>query len=203
MRMSLIFLAKKVLGYVRFHSWQAETYVVFRFPDSVGSDPEQEVPAFYRIIGINGCADPGDVVPGGALPSSCEAFVAHGDDGVVVLSGGRAIGWAWVRRGPYIEPSGPGRVGIGAGVEVIRYFEVLPEARGLGIGGLVLCELTRRLHIRGRRNVAALVSAGNDASLAAFSRLGYRRTGRLRAIRSFGHAPVRKLSAHRIFRPLR
>lgn len=54
---------------------------------------------------------------------------------------------------------------------------VLPQFRGLGIGAMLLSEMTRRAHDAGHANVALIVDEDNPSAEKLYTRLGFRRVG--------------------------
>jgi ribosomal protein S18 acetylase RimI-like enzyme len=54
---------------------------------------------------------------------------------------------------------------------------VLPQFRGLGIGAMLLSEMTRRAHEAGHQHVALIVDEDNPSAEKLYTRLGFRRAG--------------------------
>jgi ribosomal protein S18 acetylase RimI-like enzyme len=54
---------------------------------------------------------------------------------------------------------------------------VLPQFRGLGIGAMLLCEMTRMAHENGHEHVALIVDEDNPSAEKLYTRLGFRRVG--------------------------
>lgn len=76
----------------------------------------------------------------------------------------RAVGWISAHR----PPSDPGQI-------FVWQVAVHPDARGIGLGGLMLDELIARPAVRGATHLAATVTRDNDASWALFGGFARRR----------------------------
>lgn len=64
-----------------------------------------------------------------------------------------------------------------------------PEARGRGVGGVLLDALLERIRRTDARNVVAVIEAGNTASLRLHERRGFTEAGRMPAVgEKFGRA---------------
>lgn len=184
-------LVRKVLGASLRAIWKRERYVVYVIP----SDLLLPYPAIHlTFAGVNELVESEDRARP-RLSSRYESFVEDGDSGLLAFKDGALVGWAWTRRTPYEEPLGCGRVRYSSGLEVIRYFEVVGEARGRGIGNGILHEFTRRLTARRRRRTIALVGITNRASRACFERLGYRLTCSVAVYRILGYRPRVRVGA--------
>ena len=64
-----------------------------------------------------------------------------------------------------------------AGEFYIDSIGVLPHFRGLGIGAMLLSEMTRRAHEAGHKHVALIVDEDNPSAEKLYTRLGFRRVG--------------------------
>ena len=64
-----------------------------------------------------------------------------------------------------------------AGEFYIDSIGVLPHFRGLGIGAMLLGEMTRRAHEAGHQHVALIVDEDNPSAEKLYTRLGFRRVG--------------------------
>jgi ribosomal protein S18 acetylase RimI-like enzyme len=62
---------------------------------------------------------------------------------------------------------------------------VVPERQGHGIGGILVGDLIRHIQNSGGSKVTVNTQAGNAASLALYSRLGFRKTGEMFPVYTF------------------
>jgi L-amino acid N-acyltransferase YncA len=101
-------------------------------------------------------------------------LVTHGYPHIVVVQGGRLVGYAYA--GPY-RP----RAAYGDTVENSVYLH--PETIGRGVGRLLLEALVTECESRGFRQMVAVVGdSGNVASIRLHERLGFHMVGVLRSV---------------------
>lgn len=159
--------------------WQSQPYVVYRRPDTRAERELTAPPNDVRFVGINQLRADGEGPCPAQLPEQYREFASSGEDGVVALRNGVPVAWVWARHGPFAEPSWPGRLLVGPGVRVVHFFEVVPEARGQGLGKMVLSEFDHRLDRVPPMPTIAFVGEQNQRSRRSFERLGYVASGRL------------------------
>ncbi len=164
--------------------WRQEKYIVYALPAEVLPRTAAEKTVDIAFVGVNRLCWEGEERCSLKLPAQYQGFASSGQDGVVALRGNYPVGWVWVKRGPYVEPTGCGRIALGPGLQVIQFFEVAPEVRGQGVGQELLRELTQRLLSLPREPTIAFVGEHNTFSRRSFERLNYSQNGQV-VVRAF------------------
>lgn len=170
--------------------WQRERYIIYCLPSTTikeSTSPE------LKFIAINGLMREDDSQQLMKLAPLYESFIDAGDWGVIAIQNELPVGWAWIKAGSYVDMTGCGQVAIREGLQLLRYLEVLPEARGQGIGQAILNEATWRLSAVPHGQVIALVAETNIPSRKCFERVRWNVGGTITVRRYFWRRLITQL----------
>lgn len=162
--------ARAWLGVFRRWTWQRTSFLVYDAPRTTGGGRSVDI----VWIGLGHLARANDAEWNDALPGLYESMRSAGDAALLACTAGKELlGWAWVKRGPYIEEAGVGFVRVPQATQMIRFLEVRPESRGRGTGRALLGEIVSRLAADNAHVTRALVGVDNAVSRHCFQESGF------------------------------